>query len=84
MFCARSFEDALILANPERFGLPDEKDQAIEAWEIAQDLPKAETALRFAIEEKAWVVPRYIREGLVWLSEPPCGASGRSGDGSAN
>lgn len=69
--CARSYEDALVLANPEIFQLADGDDQAEEAWEIAQELPKAETALRFAINEKNWKVPRYIIDGLKWLSEPP-------------
>lgn len=69
--CARSYEDALVLANPTWFEWPEEDDQATEAWEIAKDMPKAQTALRFAIEEKGWVVPRYIREGLEWLSKPP-------------
>lgn len=69
--CARSYEDALVLANPDRFDWPKVEDEATEAWDIAKDLPKADTALRFAIREKNWTVPRYIREGLVWLSEPP-------------
>lgn len=69
--CARSYEDALVLANPDRFEWPKEQDEATEAWEIAQRLPKADTALRFAIREKEWKVPRYIQEGLAWLSEPP-------------
>lgn len=69
--CARSFEDALILANPDKFKWDSDGDLATEAWEAAQEMSKAETALRFAIEEANWVVPRYIREGLIWLSEPP-------------
>lgn len=69
--CARSYEDALVLANPERFQLAEGDVQAEDAWEIAQDLPKSETALRFAIRETDWKVPRYIHEGLKWLSEPP-------------
>ncbi|CAG9272775.1 ATP-dependent nuclease [Burkholderia cepacia] len=69
--CARSYEDALVLANPDRFEWPKEQDEATEAWEIAKGLAKADTALRFAIREKAWTVPRYIQEGLAWLSEPP-------------
>ena len=72
--CARSFEDALILANPVRFGLSAEAD-ASAAWSAAEVLAtnelKADIALRYAIKEKDWTVPRYIREGLVWLSEPP-------------
>lgn len=69
--CARSYEDALVLANPDRFEWPKEEDEATEAWEIAKGLAKADTALRFAIREKEWAVPRYIQEGLAWLSEPP-------------
>jgi putative ATP-dependent endonuclease of the OLD family len=69
--CARSYEDALVLANPDRFKWPKEQDEASEAWEIAKGLAKADTALRFAIREKEWSVPRYIQEGLEWLSAPP-------------
>lgn len=69
--CARSYEDALILANTDKFEWDGDGDPATEAWEIAQELSKAETALRFAIEEVDWVVPHYIREGLIWLSQPP-------------
>lgn len=67
---ARSYEDALVLANPELFTWTREQDAATEAWEIAKTLGKADTALQFAIHEKEWVVPRYIHEGLTWLSEP--------------
>lgn len=69
--CARSYEDALVLANPDRFEWLKEQDEATEAWDIAKRLAKADTALRFAIREKNWTVPRYIREGLEWLSAPP-------------
>ncbi|MBC3910926.1 ATP-dependent nuclease [Undibacterium umbellatum] len=69
--CARSFEDALILANPGRFTWEGEPRDAAAAWEIAANLSKAETALRFAIREQNWNVPRYIKEGLIWLAEPP-------------
>lgn len=69
--CARSYEDAFVLANPDLFKLPKEQDEATEAWDIAKRLSKADTALRFAISEKEWKVPRYIEEGLIWLSEPP-------------
>jgi predicted ATP-dependent endonuclease of OLD family len=69
--CARSFEDALILANPDKFKLTGDVHLEKDAWEMAQEMSKSETALRFAIEEIDWIVPRYIREGLIWLSEPP-------------
>tara|TARA_R110002096_G_C14614216_1_gene723677 strand:- start:707 stop:1147 length:441 start_codon:yes stop_codon:yes gene_type:complete len=68
--CARSYEDALVLANPRLFEWAEEQDEATEAWEIAKGLAKADTALRFAICEKEWVPPRYIQEGLEWLAEP--------------
>jgi putative ATP-dependent endonuclease of OLD family len=71
--CARSFEDALVLANPERFSLEEGDNMASDAWDIAKGLGKADTALLFAIREKNWVAPRYIREGLAWLAEPSQG-----------
>ena len=70
-FCARSYEDALILANPLHFKLNESAHWGDESWDLAQDMPKIETALRFAIEVQEWNVPLYIKEGLVWLSEPP-------------
>jgi hypothetical protein len=69
--CARSYEDALVLANPALFGLGENEDNAAEAWSIAKDMQKTDTALRFGIVENDWKVPRYIREGLEWLSRPP-------------
>lgn len=69
--CARSYEDALILANLDHFGLAESEDPASDAWDEAQDWSKAEKALEFAILEDDWNVPLYIRQGLVWLSEPP-------------
>jgi hypothetical protein len=70
-YCARSYEDALILANPDEFGLVRGEDWEDLSWTQAQDMPKTETALRFAIEVPVWNVPHYIKEGLFWLSEPP-------------
>ena len=67
--CARSYEDALILANLKDFTLPNEEDVVIEAWEYAKGLTKSDFALEYAIRKKEWVVPRYIHEGLVWLAE---------------
>ncbi len=70
-WCGRSYEDALILANPDRFDLFEEEDRELLAWEKAQSLKKSDTALQFAIQESDWSVPKYIRQGLAWLSEPP-------------
>lgn len=69
--CARSYEDALILANLARFGIEDDESAASNAWELAKGFGKTEEAIRYAITESDWQVPRYIREGLLWLSDPP-------------
>ncbi len=69
--CARSYEDALILANLNHFGIADDDDAAANAWEAAQEFGKSEEAIKFALMNDTWSVPKYIREGLVWLSEPP-------------
>ena len=71
--CGRSFEDAFILANPDLFGLTGtstEKDEE-DAWTMAKDVKKSEFALKYAIKETEWAVPRYIKEGLQWLAENP-------------
>jgi putative ATP-dependent endonuclease of the OLD family len=69
--CGRSFEDAFMLANPDIFELTDSPKQGKEnqAWEKAQKVKKIEFALRYAIEETSWTVPRYVAEGLNWLAE---------------
>lgn len=69
--CARSYEDALILANLADFEIADNAEAAKNAWETAQDFKKSEEAIKFAVREENWNVPRYIREGLTWLSESP-------------
>jgi putative ATP-dependent endonuclease of OLD family len=69
--CGRSFEDAFMLANPQIFGFagPTEKDREIQAWEEAKGVKKSEFALKYALTVDQWNVPRYIREGLVWLAD---------------
>lgn len=69
--CARSYEDALIMANLDEFGIKNDAAAAANAWEQAQDFGKSEKAIQYAVREKVWNVPKYIREGLLWLSEPP-------------
>lgn len=66
--CGRSFEDAFILANPSFFEL-GEDDQATLAYDLAASQKKSTFALKFAIEETEWNVPRYIAEGLRWLAD---------------
>ncbi len=69
--CGRSFEDAFMLANEALFPSTDTTDSGREAhaWDAAKEVKKSEFALRYALAEHDWNVPRYIREGLVWLAE---------------
>ena len=69
--CARSYEDALILANLDHFGIANDANAAMNAFDQAQDFKKSEEAIKFAISEDDWAVPKYIRDGLQWLSQPP-------------
>jgi energy-coupling factor transporter ATP-binding protein EcfA2 len=63
----RSFEDAFILANLDRFDI-GEGDSALLAYEHAAAQKKSEFALKYAIEDTNWTVPRYIAQGLRWLA----------------
>jgi hypothetical protein len=71
--CGRSFEEALILANPVRWPVPDVLDgaDAIEAWasEKAEELGKTSLALSLLgeISKQDFVIPKYLRDGLEWL-----------------
>jgi predicted ATP-dependent endonuclease of OLD family len=66
--CGRSFEDAFILANPALFTV-DQGDAAAIAYELAAEQKKSAFALKYAITDTEWVVPRYIAEGLRWLAK---------------
>lgn len=68
--CPRSFEDALILANPKLFEIDNLKDpeKADAAWEKAKNITKTDFALEHAIYKTDWEVPKYITEALEWLS----------------
>lgn len=72
--CGRSFEDAFVLANQAlpTFGFAGVADDARAAHAWAQAVAinkKSDFALRFAIQEDNWIVPRYLAEGLRWLAE---------------
>jgi hypothetical protein len=70
--CGRTLEDAFILANLGLFEITGDFNKIEEdAWNMAPSRKKSEFALRHAIEQTNWTVPRYIREGLVWLAETP-------------
>jgi putative ATP-dependent endonuclease of OLD family len=69
--CGRSFEDAFMLANLDLFGLAatPEAEREAKSWEDAKSISKkSDFALEYAINKTQWIVPRYIAEGLLWLS----------------
>jgi putative ATP-dependent endonuclease of the OLD family len=65
--CGRSFEDAFMLKNPEKFAI-DATDPEESAWKKAASVKKSAFALKYAIRDTDWSVPRYIAEGLAWLA----------------
>lgn len=68
--CGRSFEDAFILANKNLFEISG-RGKALEkrAWAKAQlqNDHKADFAIEWALRTD-WNIPRYIKEGLIWLA----------------
>lgn len=68
--CGRSFEDAFMLANADKFEITGQSaaDRETEAWRKASEVKKSEFALEYAINETEWVIPRYIGDGLAWLA----------------
>lgn len=69
--CGRSFEDSFILANAALFPLigPGDAERETQAWEAAGNVKKSDFALKYALADEAWAIPRYILEGLSWLAE---------------
>jgi putative ATP-dependent endonuclease of OLD family len=65
--CGRSFEDAFMLANAAKFFLNGPNPEQ-SAWDAANGLKKSAFALKYAIEDADWTVPRYVAEGLAWLA----------------
>lgn len=82
-FCARTYEDAFILANPALFGLKEGEHWGDLAFDISAGMGKVETALKYGLSEEAWKVPAYINEGLIWLADsaplPPAVAPAEDG-----
>lgn len=70
--CGRTFEDAFMLANQERFGIAGEtaSEKETDARTKAEKEKKSAFALRYAINETGWTTPIYIVEGLRWLAGP--------------
>lgn len=69
--CGRSFEDAFMLANPDKFGITGKSanERETQAWEAAEKVKKTDFALEHAIEKVDWTTPLYIVEGLRWLAD---------------
>lgn len=78
--CGRSFEDAFMLANDSLFALTGKtpKELEVEAFEAAQEVKKSQFALEHALKVPKWNIPRYIREGLLWLSVNDTPSAGTS------
>lgn len=83
--CGRTFEDAFLLANPSAGGLTLTGDISQDEGNVrdaVDGIKKSDFALRFAVEDESWKIPRYIQRGLDWLldystthesvSEAPC------------
>lgn len=68
--CARSLEDAVMLANKATYGLQGiaAADLGQKAGDLAKEHKKTEFALGLALGDPNWKVPRYIAEGLRWLA----------------
>lgn len=68
--CGRTFEDAFLLANADKFGVHGDTSKALatDAKEKAESFKKSAFALRYAIDDTDWETPTYIRDGLNWLA----------------
>jgi putative ATP-dependent endonuclease of OLD family len=77
MAIGRSFEEALILANREHFGILGVTEDQVED-QVEEKAPdnkkKTEFALKYALQERDWNAPKYIVEGLQWLASSPISA----------
>lgn len=69
--CGRSFEDAFMLANQTVFEINSElnSEKESKAWKLSKNINKTDFAVEYGVNKPEWVVPRYIAEGLRWLSE---------------
>lgn len=68
--CGRTFEDAFMLANEAMFPVvgttPNEKE--VSARSLSDKVKKSDFALNYAINEKNWISPGYIVDGVKWLA----------------
>ena len=68
--CGRSFEDAFLLANPDKFEITGDTphEREVRSWDLAARIDKTDFAMEHAILDTDWTTPRYIKEGLRWLA----------------
>ena len=68
--CGRTFEDAFLLANTDKFEVHGDtpKVLAAVAREKSESFKKTAFALQYAIDDTDWETPTYIRDGLNWLA----------------
>ena len=68
--CGTTLEDAFILANQEKFGISKEEPAQLanQAKKKSPREKKTAFALKYAIEDLDWKTPKYIADGLDWLS----------------
>ncbi len=71
--CGRTFEDAFILANRAKFGIPEGTLEELElaARSLASEQKKSDFALKYAISDQDWVPPKYLVDGVRWLARNP-------------
>ncbi len=63
--CARSFEQAIINVNRNLFDLTDKNtEQDIDNYNYGK---KTDFAIKLLINPKSFVIPKYIKDGLIWL-----------------
>jgi hypothetical protein len=55
----------------DHFEIDDDAAAAANAWDKAEGFGKSEEAIRFALMEDEWAIPKYISDGLAWLALPP-------------
>ena len=72
--CGRTFEDAFMLANVDKFSVEAEspEEAADAARKNAERSNKTKFALQYSIEDQNWNTPKYFREGLSWLAQDFC------------
>ena len=72
--CGRTFEDAFMLANLQKFGITGSSPSELEkcAGSVAKKYKdKVKFALKHLRDKSTWNTPKYILDGLTWLDSDP-------------